>query len=68
MEEIYKKILNGEININYLSPIDLINLKIYLESIHINLNKLIVNEKNKNEQLENIKQEIQSSIEDEVQS
>lgn len=68
MEEIYKKILNGEININYLSPIDLINLKIYLESIHINLNELIVNEKNKNEQLENIKQEIQSSIEDEVQS
>lgn len=68
MEEIYKKILNGEININYLSPIDLINLKIYLESIHINLNELIVNEKSKNEQLENIKQEIQSSIEDEVQS
>lgn len=68
MEEIYKKILNGEININYLSPIDLINLEIYLESIHINLNELIKNEKNKNEQLENIKQEIQSSIEDEVQS
>ena len=30
MEDIYKKIKSGEIDIKYLSPIDLIDLEIYL--------------------------------------
>ncbi len=33
MEKIYKKIVNGEIDIKYLSPLDLLNLTNYLETI-----------------------------------
>lgn len=33
MERIYKKIVNGEIDIKYLSPLDLLNLTNYLETI-----------------------------------
>lgn len=62
MEELYKKIKNGEININYLSPNDLINLEIYLESISLNLNNLLEDLKITNNELferkNNIKQEV----------
>lgn len=62
MEELYKKIKNGEININYLSPNDLINLEIYLESISLNLNNLLKDLKITNNELferkNNIKQEV----------
>ena len=33
MEKTYKKIVNGEIDIKYLSPLDLLNLTNYLETI-----------------------------------
>lgn len=62
MEEKYKKILNGEVNIKYLSPIDLINLQLYLESIGTNLKEIIKAEKDKNNQLENIAQIMQNEI------
>lgn len=62
MEEIYKKILNEEINLKYLSPVDLVNLEIYLEKIHFNLNDLLKMIKEKNATLENKKMELQSEI------
>ncbi len=46
IKEIYDKVVNGEIDIKYLSPIDLVNLTIYLEDLNIalldNLDKLKV--------------------------
>ena len=41
MEEIYNKIIKGEINIKYLSPVDLVNLKIYLEQMDISLKDML---------------------------
>lgn len=44
MEKIYKGIIDGEIDIKYLSPLDLLNLTDYLENIsndlHFDLEKL----------------------------
>lgn len=62
MEENYKKIINGEIDIKYLSPIDLINLQIYLEQMDISLNNLIKAVKENNIILYNKKLELQSQI------
>lgn len=62
MEEIYKKIINGEINIKYLSPIDLINLEIYLEQINVNLKDFLNKAKEKNIELENKKTQLQNEI------
>lgn len=62
MEEIYKKILNGKININYLSPIDLIKLKIYLEQKNVNYNDLLIKLKDINSKLEDQKNELQSDL------
>ena len=46
IKEIYDKVVNGEIDIKYLSPIDLVNLTIYLEDLNKalldNLDKLKV--------------------------
>lgn len=62
MEEIYKKINNGEINVNYLSPIDLVNLEMYLENINLSLNDLLKGAKETNIELSqkkfNLAQEI----------
>jgi len=62
MEEIYKKINNGEINVNYLSPIDLVNLEMYLENINLSLNDLLKGAKETNIELSqkkiNLEQEI----------
>lgn len=62
MEEIYNKINNGEININYLSPIDLVNLEIYLESINLNLNNLLKNVKITNNKLLHKKHDIEQEL------
>lgn len=62
MEETYKKIINGEINIKYLSPIDLINLEIYLEQINVNLKDFLNKAKEKNIELENKKTQLQNEI------
>lgn len=62
MEEIYKKILNEEINLKYLSPVDLVNLEIYLEKIHFNLNDLLKMINENNAILENKKVELQREI------
>ena len=62
MEETYKKIINGEINVKYLSPIDLINLEIYLEQINVNLKDFLNKAKEKNIELENKKTQLQNEI------
>jgi len=62
MEEIYKKIINGKLDIEYLSPIDLINLQIYLEQMNISLNNLIKIAKENNIILDNKKLDLQSQI------
>lgn len=53
MEELYNNILNGEININHLSPIDLVKLQIYLEKNCINLNETLYQIIQENTKLEN---------------
>ncbi|MBE6161527.1 MAG: hypothetical protein E7158_04870 [Firmicutes bacterium] len=62
MEEIYKKIISGEINIKYLSPTDLIKLEIYLKQMNISLNTLLKIIKEKNNKLDNRKQELEYEI------
>lgn len=62
MEEAYKKILNGEINIKYLSPIDLVNLAVYLEQVNVSLKDLLKASKENNINLENKRSQLQSEI------
>lgn len=62
MEEIYKKIINGELNINYLSPMDLMNLEMFLEQIHISLSDLLKYGQIKNAKLEQKKSQLQTEI------
>lgn len=62
MEEKYKKIINGQLDIKYLSPVDLINLQIYLEQMNISLDNLIKIAKENNIILDNKKVELQSQI------
>jgi len=62
VEEIYKKIISGEINIKYLSPTDLIKLEIYLKQMNISLNTLLKIIKEKNNKLDNRKQELEYEI------
>lgn len=62
MEEIYNKIVNGEINIKYLSPVDLVNLGIYLKQINISLKDMLKLAKDNNTNLENKKYELQSEL------
>ena len=51
MEELYKKINNGEIDIKYLAPSDLVKLELYLEKTSLNLNNLLIEIKKKNNEL-----------------
>lgn len=51
MEELYKKINNGEIDIKYLAPTDLVKLELYLEKTSLNLNNLLIEIKKKNNEL-----------------
>ncbi len=62
MEEIYNKIIKGEINIKYLSPVDLVNLEIYLEQIDISLKDMLKFAKDNNINLENKKSQLQSEL------
>lgn len=62
MEEIYNKIIKGEINIKYLSPIDLVNLEIYLEQIHMNLKDILKLTKSNNINLESRKLQLQKEL------
>lgn len=62
MEEIYNKIIKGEINIKYLSPVDLVNLKIYLEQMDISLKDMLKLAKDNNINLENKKSQLQSEL------
>lgn len=62
MEEIYNKIVNGEIDIKYLSPVDLINLEIYLEQINISLKDMLKLAKDDNTNLENKKSQLQGEL------
>lgn len=62
MEEIYNKIIKGEINIKYLSPVDLVNLKIYLEQIDISLKDMLKLAKDNNINLEIKKSQLQSEL------
>lgn len=62
MEEKYKKNINGQLDIKYLSPVDLINLQIYLEQMNISLDNLIKIAKENNIILDNKKVELQSQI------
>ena len=51
VEELYKKINNGEIDIKYLAPTDLVKLELYLEKTSLNLNNLLIEIKKKNNEL-----------------
>ena len=62
MEEIYNKIIKGEINIKYLSPVDLVNLEIYLEQMDISLKDMLKLAKDNNINLENKKSQLQSEL------
>lgn len=62
MEEIYNKIIKGEINIKYLSPVDLVNLKIYLEQMDISLKDMLKLAKDNNINLEIKKLQLQSEL------
>lgn len=62
MEEKYEKIINGDLDIKYLSPIDLINLQIYLEQMNISLDNLIKIAIENNIILDNKKKELQNQI------
>ncbi len=62
MEEIYNGIVNGEINIKYLSPIDLLNLELYLKKKNISLNSLLDKQKDNNNKLNIIKEELKSKV------
>ncbi len=62
MEEIYNKIIKGEINIKYLSPVDLVNLKIYLEQMDISLKDMLKLAKDNNINLEIKKSQLQSEL------
>lgn len=62
MEEIYNKIIKGEINIKYLSPVDLVDLEIYLEKMDISLKDMLKLAKDNNINLENKKSHLQSEL------
>lgn len=62
MEEIYNKIINGEVNAKYLSPVDLVKLEIYLEQMDIKLKDVLKSEKNNNTNLENRKVQLQEEL------
>lgn len=62
MEEIYNKIINGEVNAKYLSPVDLVKLEIYLERMDIKLKDVLKSVKNSNNNLENRKAQLQEEL------
>lgn len=62
MEEIYNKIINGEVNAKYLSPVDLVKLEIYLEQMGIKLKDVLKSVKNNNANLENRKAQLQEEL------
>lgn len=62
MEETYIKILKGEINIKYLSPIDLVNLEKYLESSSIKLNDILNILKKTNSDISRIKTKLDEQM------
>jgi len=60
--ENYTKILNGEIDIKYLSPPDLIDLIRYLEKENITLEEVMKKSKSNNERLKKEKEDLQIEI------
>jgi len=66
MEEMYKKINNGDVDIKYLSPNDLVNLEIYLEKINLNLSDLLIEVRNKNNELSLKKNNLEKEISNEL--
>ena len=62
MEEIYNKIINGEVNAKYLSPVDLVKLEIYLEQMDIKLKDVLKSVKDNNANLENRKAQLQKEL------
>lgn len=62
MEEIYNKIINGEVNVKYLSPVDLVKLEIYLEQMDIKLKDVLKSVKDNNANLENRKAQLQEEL------
>lgn len=62
MEEIYNKIINGEVNAKYLSPVDLVKLEIYLEQMDIKLKDVLKSVKDNNANLENRKAQLQEEL------
>lgn len=62
MEDLYNKIINGEVDIKYLSPIDLTNLLDFLEEKQIELNNQLNDVKIFNSYLTNKKEEIKQEI------
>lgn len=62
MEEIYNKIINGDVNAKYLSPVDLVKLEIYLGQMDIKLKDVLKSVKNSNNNLENRKAQLQEEL------